>query len=53
MEEKGATGSIISALRLNGLDYTDKHQTIVVNQDSYDSCEKAFGKLAAGLGQKK
>lgn len=46
MEEKKAVQSILSCLRLNGMDYENRHQITVVNQDSFDSCEKALKRLA-------
>jgi len=46
MDEKKVPQAIISCLKINGLDYENKNQVIVVNQDSFDYCEKAFKKLA-------
>lgn len=46
MEEKRVAQSILSCLNLHGLDYGNRHQIVVVNQDSFDSCEKALKQLA-------
>lgn len=49
MEEKGVTGAILTALRLNGRDYAQRSETVIVDQDSFDSCIKALRKIASGL----
>ena len=49
MQEKKTTDAIISALRVNGIDYAGRHRVELVNQDSFDDCERKIKAIAAGL----
>lgn len=47
MRDKKVTDAIVSSLRLHGLDYTGKkHAVEVVNQDSFDDCERKLKAVA-------
>lgn len=47
MQEKKVTDAIVSSLRLHGLDYTGKkHSVELVNQDSFDDCERKLKAVA-------
>lgn len=42
MEKEYRTDAIINTLKLYGLDYSSKHEKVIVNQDCLEDCEKKF-----------
>jgi len=49
MEEKKTTQAILDSLRLKELDYHDRHTIEIVNQDSFDDCERMMRGIADSL----
>lgn len=47
MEDEQRTDSIINTLKLYGLDYSKKHERIVVDQDCLEDCESKFEKVTS------